>query len=170
MRNLVPLACLALVAAAGCAARPNTTEDLAGEVRAYSEGVRWRRYEDAAAKLPPALREAFLDAHDELDEDLFVDDYEIARLKLHRDRNSAIVQVKYTWHLDSVGVVHDTVVEQRWRRHGKAWLREEEYRRRGEPMPGLEDAPEEPPERPDPHGPGDAEAARSEMPPAGENH
>ena len=120
MRNLVPLACLALVAAAGCAARPNTTEDLAGEVRAYSEGVRWRRYEDAAAKLPPALREAFLDAHDELDEDLFVDDYEIARLKLHRDRNSAIVQVKYTWHLDSVGVVHDTVVEQRWRRHGKA--------------------------------------------------
>jgi len=124
-----------------CGSSPKDGEDLLGEVRFYSEGVRWKKYEDAAARIPPGEREAFLDQKESLDDELHIDDYEIARVKLKDGKEGAVVQVKYTWHLDSVGVVYDTVVEQIWERRGVRWLRVAESRKRGERMPGLDEGP-----------------------------
>ena len=130
---------LALVLLCACASSPKDGEDLLQEVRLYSEGMRWRKYEDAAARIPPGQREAFLDQREALDEELFIDDYEIARIKIGKGKDDAVVQVKYTWHLDSVGVVYDTVVEQIWEKRGVRWLKVEESRKRGERMPGVEE-------------------------------
>ena len=132
---------LLLVLAASCAGSAKEGEDLLGEVRLYSEGVRWRRYEDAAARIPPGEREQFLDQREALDEELRIDDYEIHRIKVSK-QDGAVVQVKYTWHLDSVGVVYDTVVEQVWEKRGVRWLLLAESRKRGERMPGLNEEPE----------------------------
>jgi hypothetical protein len=130
----LPILCLLLL---GCASSPKDGEDLIGEVRVYSEGIRWRKYEDSAARVPPGERETFLDQREALDQELRIDDYEIARVKVRKGKERAVVLVKYTWHLDSVGVVYDTVVEQIWERRGVLWLRVAESRKRGERMPGL---------------------------------
>ena len=134
---------LASLVCLGCAASPKDGEDLLGEVRLYSEGIRWKKYQDAAARIPPGEREAFLDQHEALEDELHIDDYEIGRVKIRTGKDGALVQVKYTWHLDSVGVVYDTVVEQVWEKRGVRWFRLAESRKRGERMPGLGEAPQE---------------------------
>lgn len=132
---------LLLLGVAGCASPQKKTEDFLDDVRLYQEGLRWRRYDDAAARRLPAEREDFLDAREELDEDLRIDDYEIERVKFASKRSAAVIQVKFYWHLDSVGSVHETVVEQAWEMRGKSWLIVAEARKRGEPMPGVPERP-----------------------------
>lgn len=126
---------LILVACAGSQARH---DDLMGALRVYSEGVRWKRFNDAVAFIKPLERERFLDARDEL-EDFLIDEYEIERVKFAKDK--ATVRMKYTWHLDSAGRVHDTWTEQNWERDGKSWLLVSEEHKRGEKMPGVDDDP-----------------------------
>jgi hypothetical protein len=133
---------VALVLAA-CGSTRKYGEDLVFHSRAYQEGLRWRRFDDAAARVPPPAREAFLDERDQLDHDLRIDDYEITRVKLGKDHYEGEVQVVYSWHLDSVGVVHETTVTQHWERHGPGWYVLSERRRSGDEMPGVaEPAPD----------------------------
>ena len=130
------LLCLLVVSGGllgGCGTAAQRNEDLMYDVRTFQEGLRWRKYEMAADYVPAAVREKFLEAHDDVDGDLRIDDYELERVKL--DNASALVRVKYTWHLDSVGTVHDTVVEQRWERQGKVWRITANAHKKGEEMP-----------------------------------
>jgi hypothetical protein len=138
------LVILLAVCTAACATRQKKTETLLETSQRYQEGIRWQRFEDAASHVPPALREAFLDEHDELSEDLRIDDYEVIRVKFKKNNEEARVQVKYTWHRDSEGLVKETVTDQRWKLHGLTWLLEEEVVRRGEDMPGVKKKPRKP--------------------------
>jgi len=113
----------------------NRTEDLMTDVRTFQEGLRWRKYEMAADYVPARAREKFLEAHDEIDADLRIDDYELERVKLEESKTAALVRVRYTWHLDSVGTVHDTVIEERWEQQGKVWRVVASEHKRGEEMP-----------------------------------
>ncbi len=123
-----------------CGGQQKPADDLLFDVRGYQEGLRWRRYEDAAARLKPSSREDFLDKRDELDDELRVDDYEIMRVKMTSKGQKATVQVKLTWHMDGVGVVKDTVVEQSWERHRAGWMLVAEKHKRGDEMPGVVEA------------------------------
>jgi hypothetical protein len=126
---------LVLLAACSGASSGKKTEDLMSDVRDFQEGLRWRRYEDAALLVPSANREKFLDAHEELDADLRIDDYEIERLSLAKDQLHATVRVRITWHLDSAGKVHDTVIDESWQRDGKTWHIVGSEHKRGEVLP-----------------------------------
>jgi hypothetical protein len=126
-----------LLLLAACATGMKAQEDLMYDVRAFQEGLRWRKYDMAADYVPATTRERFLDAHDDIDGDLRIDDYELMRVKLAEDHEKADVRVRYTWHLDSVGAVHDTVVEQQWVRQGKVWRIVASEHRRGEEMPRV---------------------------------
>jgi hypothetical protein len=124
-----------LVGGVGCAGAMTRSDDLLMDVRTFQEGLRWRKYDMAAAHIPPAARDEFLERHDELDKDLRIDDYELERVKVEDDTATALVRVKYTWHLDSKGSVHDTVVEERWERQGKVWRVVGSAHKRGEELP-----------------------------------
>jgi hypothetical protein len=129
---------------AACGATPKQTDILIESSTAYQEGVRWGRFEDAALYLRPEQRDAFLDERDALGEDLRIDDYEVIRVHMASGQKSARVRVKYTWHLDSVGKVHESVTEQSWTRDGTRWQLDREVMKRGEPLPGvLETSPDE---------------------------
>ncbi len=133
-------ACAVLLAA--CGAGQKRGEDLLTDVRTFQEGLRWRRYDDAAERIPPASRARFLDAHDELDTDLRIDDYEVLRVTTEGEQKARI-RVRYTWHLDSVGSVHDTTIDESWERQGKTWRIVGWEQRTGVPMPAstLPDIP-----------------------------
>jgi hypothetical protein len=124
-----------LLVLVACAGSLKKSEDLMTDVRTYQEGLRWRKYDMAADYVPGPERERFLEERDEVDRDLRIDDYELERVKLEDGRERALVRVKYTWHLDSVGAVHDTVVEQSWERQGKVWRIVGSAHKRGEEMP-----------------------------------
>ncbi|HVV87428.1 MAG TPA: hypothetical protein VHE35_30510 [Kofleriaceae bacterium] len=125
---------IAAVAACGAA---QARDQLMDTVLSYNDGVRWERFTAAAAAVPPAERDQFLDDREHLAKDLKITDDEVVRVATHGDR--AEIQVKLTWYLDSRGAVHETWVRQRWERQGAAWRVVDETRARGEPMPGLAD-------------------------------
>jgi hypothetical protein len=132
---------LATVLAAGaCMPPPGGGYGLTDAVRTYTEGVKWERFEAAAAVVPPRERNDFLDERDLLAKDLRITQTEI--LRVTERGNRAEVHVKMTWYLDSEGTVHESVAAQRWERQGKAWRLIDERRARGHEMPGLREAPE----------------------------
>ena len=125
---------LCAVTWAACAGGNSRGDRLMNDLRAFHEGIRWRRYDQAADFVPLPARDRFMAGREALDDDLRVADYEIERVKWRGDRD-VTVQVRYTWHLDSRGVVHETVVEESWFKAGKGWILQGEERKRGEPMP-----------------------------------
>ena len=140
MRALVLVLVVVAVGSVGlgaCSSGLSKSQDLLTDVRSFQEGLRWRRYEAAANYVPAAAREKFLEAHDEIDQDLRIDDYELQRVKLEEAGEDALVRVKYTWHRESVGTVHDTVVEQRWERQGKVWRVVATEHKRGVELPAT---------------------------------
>jgi len=120
-----------------CATRQKQTENLLETSQRFQEGLRWQRFEDAAAHVPPDERESFLDEHDKLSKELRIDDYEVIRVHFAASHDEAMVQVKYTWHLDNEGIVKETVTDQRWELRGLAWFMTEEHWKRGDDMPGV---------------------------------
>lgn len=142
----VSLALGMAAASAGCGAAPKKSETLMDSVRGYHDGLRWQRYPTAASMIPPAERDLFLDERDEIADDLRISEYEITRISFDDGQDRAVLRIRYTWFLDSEGVVHDTTSEQHWERRGKHWLLVEEERVRGEPMPGVPEPSEEPAE------------------------
>ena len=123
---------IAAVTACGGAAQRDL---LMESVHTYNEGVRWERFTAAAAVVPPAERDDFLDEREALADDLRITDVEIVRVAARGER--ADIQVKMSWYLDSRGTVNETWVRQRWERQGAAWRVVDERRVRGDAMPGL---------------------------------
>ena len=148
-----------LAALAACSSPQKRTESLLETSVKFQEGLRWARFEDAASHVPPAEREAFLDEHDKLGDNLRIDDYEVIRVHFKDGHEEAQVQVKYSWHLDGEGIVKETVTDQLWKLHGSAWWLEEEAKKRGEDMPGITLSHEHKPHEPKPPSGGDGGGA-----------
>jgi hypothetical protein len=132
------LAVLGALASPGCGAAQRDVEPLDASLRVYNDGLRWQRFDDSASRLPAAQRDDFLDERDQLHEDLRISDYEVIRVRYDGKQRRAKVQIKYTWYLESRGVVHETHAVQTWQRGDTIWILRNERFLRGEPMPGLD--------------------------------
>lgn len=140
MRAVLVSICLVAFAACGTTGSAKRSESLIDASKRYEEGLRWGRFEDAAASRLPHDREAFLDERDELAENLRIDDYEVLRVHIAKDEERARLTVKYTWHKDDEGVVRETVVDERWVWKRGDWYLERATHKRGDKMPGIPDA------------------------------
>lgn len=127
----------AVLGSFACGGAGSRRADLVGDLRNYGDGVRWNDFARASLNLHPDNRPAFMDSREQVAEDLRISDWEMKRLTYSEGRNKAVVQVEWKWHLDSRGIVHTTVTEQKWTRHGKRWILDQERRLKGDPMPGV---------------------------------
>lgn len=134
------IACLWLLLPA--CATPRATEPLETSVRLYNDSVRWQRFDDAAERLPAPERDGFLDRRDQLADDLEIHHYEVIRVRHDKTGMRAKVHVKYTWYLESSGVVRETHTVQQWHKGAEVWLMVSESLLRGDEMPGVDDAEE----------------------------
>lgn len=134
------IACMGVIVF-GCGGAPKKTERLMGAVRGYNENLRWQRVTEAATHILPKERDLFLDERADLEKELRIDDFEVARVTLGKSGNRAIVHVKYTWHMDNRGIVHTTTAAQLWELRGRRWWLAEERRVRGKTMPGVPEPP-----------------------------
>lgn len=135
--RLLTATTLILCAWAGACITPQRVPPLSEALRTYNDGIRWQRFTIAANHVPAAERDDFLDRRDQLGEELRISDYEVIRVRYGSERRRARAHVKFTWHLDSRGVVHTTHTVQSWKRQGQAWILTGERHLRGEPMPGV---------------------------------
>lgn len=132
-----------LAALAGACLPPGVQgHALSDAVRTYNEGVKWERFEAAAAVIPPAERADFLDERDQLAADLRITGTEV--LQVDQRGRRAVVLVKLSWYRETEGIVRESVADQRWERQGKRWRLVGERRARGAEMPGLREGPEAP--------------------------
>jgi hypothetical protein len=148
-QSMLLLLGIALGSTVACGSRAQRTESFMTSMRTYNDGMRWQRWSHAASHIPSAERTAFLDERNELEKELRIDDWELLRLDYSGDRQSrAKARVRYTWHLDNEGLVHETTTVQRWQRHGKRWLLDDEIRSVGKKMPGVAEPPRRRAKRP----------------------
>ena len=105
----------------GCAMAASRRDNLVRNVEHYHDGLRWRRYEDAAQHIAPKDREAFLDQSEKWDKELRIVDFEVPRVKWQAGGTQALVQIKVTWYRESQGIIHHTLLEQSWRSQGTLW-------------------------------------------------
>ena len=167
----VGILCIAVSCLGGCAPRVPPREDLMTRVRQYTEGLRWRRYEDAAMLLAAVNRESFLEERDDLDEDLRIDATDIIRVRVGGKGDKAEVRIRYGWYLNSEGLVKKTTALQEWEKRSDRWVLVTEVLHKGEPMPGLgeKDETADLDEKPEDSAEDGKEAPDASLPPTSES-
>ena len=130
------LALFAVSTVIGCGGAAKKQETVSAGIRDYGDGLRWQRFEQAAARLPSDVRLEFLDNLEDSEDDLRIDDYEVSRMILKK-RGLAEVSIRWFWHLETKGVVHKTTTTQLWKQSGRRWHLTSETHVKGEELPGL---------------------------------
>jgi hypothetical protein len=131
------IAILLVLAACGAPAAQQQ-DSLQESIISYNEGMRWERFETAAAALPPKERPQAVDDWDERAKDLKITQYDIVKID-NKGTREARVHLKLAWYKTSEGTLRETHEIQTWERHGKDWVLVDEKRLRGAEMPGLPD-------------------------------
>lgn len=139
------IALLGLVFATACGSSMKRTNSLLDDVNAYNDGVRWRQYPKAAARIHPKERASFVAELVSLEEEVRISDWEILHIEYEgEDHVVAKVLVRYNWFLDSRGLLKTTSTIQTWKLFGKRWLVTAEDLVTGERMPWIPEKAEEP--------------------------
>lgn len=138
--------------AAGCGvSEGNLQKALDLATAEFNSGVRWRRYQTAAAHLVPSLRNGFLTRAEENDEALHVSMVENLRLDYQAKERRAELRYRFHWHRSSEGILKKTVVIEEWRWLGERWILARIRQGSGPPFPLFEGlAPPRPATRPAP--------------------
>lgn len=134
-RSLLALT-LTLLAAplSACAASDGMVEKLYDTTRAYNRSLRWGDWDRAATHLPAQSVDAFVEAHQAVEEKLVVIDYEMSRIEVDKQSGIAGSQVRISWHTETELVVRETMVEHLWQWHEGRWVLVEERRSGGKPL------------------------------------
>jgi hypothetical protein len=121
------------IVGAGYSTRDRVTE----AAREYNDGVRWGRYEQAAKHVARDRRDAFVERHKALDEELEIADYELVSIdidKSDRRQYKVTARVDYTWSLKRRGLVEKTTTQQLWQESDGEWVLAREERLKGSPL------------------------------------
>lgn len=164
MRRLV-IGCALFVAAlgtAGCLTPAQRREDtLSREVHLANDDLRWGRYEQFVAYLPPDEAQLFMRRVRDIEDDLMMADFEVIDLSFGSSNETAISQLKLSWYTKRQGTVRHARIEQQWEHKNGRWMIAKQRRTRGDRFPLIVEPASAPPATPAVTG-----ADRSPTPPA----
>ncbi len=109
-------------------------DKLYDSTRSYNRSLRWGDWDRAAVHLPTQSVDAFIEAHQAVEEKLVVIDYEMSRIEVDKQSGIAASQVHISWHTENDLVVRDTIVEHVWQWHEGRWVLVDERRSGGKPL------------------------------------
>jgi hypothetical protein len=132
---------ISLCLVGSCASHLQDRDTLEKAVEELNEGVRWGRHDVAIRRLPPQLQRPYLDRVEQLGDQLAIVDFETTRVTSSDDGRAAIVRIEVQWYLQSEGVTHKTVVDERWERIDSYWMLTGSSRARGTPLATFELTP-----------------------------
>lgn len=129
----------ALIAASvlgACAGGYDALTSLRNAVDEFHDGFRWGAMGSMLPHLPPDAREDFHTVYEAAMQDVQLADYEVTRVRMADDKDSAQVWIRVSWFSQREMVVHDATIRERWIWNRPDWLRAEAVVERGE-MPGI---------------------------------
>jgi len=122
----------------------NAKERLTVAAREFNDDVRWSRFEQAGAKIPPEKRQAFIERHRALEDELEIADYELAGVdvdKSDKKMTRATARVEFTWTMKRRGLLEKTVIKQSWEDRDGGWVVVKEERQRGSSLTLFDEPP-----------------------------
>jgi hypothetical protein len=122
------------IAGPGCAASDGMVEKLYDSTRAYNRSLRWGDWDRAAEYIPKESANAFMEAHEAVEDRLVVLDYEMTRMEVDKLNGIAISQVEISWHTENELVVRTTKVNHLWQWYEGSWVLVDERRDGGKPL------------------------------------
>jgi hypothetical protein len=129
---LPPALCLLLACMTPTQRREDT---LIREARTFNDDLRWARYDQLTASLPPEEAPLFMARANAVGDDLVLADYEVTSITFAPDSEKATVGVSIQWYTRRASIVHSTTLEQRWELRNGRWLVAKQRRVRGDRFP-----------------------------------
>lgn len=106
-----------------CASVPGADgKDLQSVVKRFHHDLRWKYYDEAAARVNPADSQAFLDDVDDEKNALNISAWEIRKVELSKQGTEAKIRIGFKYYRMPSTVVQSETCEQIWRKMGETWL------------------------------------------------
>jgi hypothetical protein len=140
----------ALLPAGACAGGYDTQTALRNAVDEFHDGFRWGAMGSMLPHVRPADRDGFVAAYENALHDVNMADYQVDRIQIADENDSALVWVSLAWYSNRQMILEEAVVRERWVKDGDGWNRVEVTVERGTLPPGLVPEPESEPDAPAP--------------------
>ena len=88
----------------------------------YYDGLRWKQFGQSAQRIPPLLRQRFIEEREEERERFFVVDYDVAQVELAPSEERARIIVKFTWYRLPSTTLEKTRMLQEWQSLDGTWM------------------------------------------------
>lgn len=106
-----------------CASVPGADgKDLQSVVKRFHHDLRWKYYDEAAARVNPEHSQAFLDEVEDEKNALNISAWEIRKVELTQQGAEAKIRVGFKYYRMPSTVVQSETCQQIWRKVGEAWL------------------------------------------------
>lgn len=123
---------VALAMLAGCAGGYDTQTAVRNAVDEFHEGFRWGAMGSMLPHVRPEDQQTFTADYQERMDGVSIADYEVRRVQIADDGDSAKVWVHFSWFRPDEMVVHEAQVVEEWTDTGGGWCRGEIVVERGE--------------------------------------
>ena len=90
------------------------SEQLQRSTLMYFDGIRWKKFSQAAVVIPPEDRLDFIQSREGSQDTFFVTSCEVKSVNLDKDKEEAIVEVVYQWYKLPSMTIRTTRLEQTW--------------------------------------------------------
>ncbi|MBU1239853.1 hypothetical protein KKF84_19450 [Myxococcota bacterium] len=130
---------MSLLALWGCTPMKSKQElqNLEPSVIQYYEQLKWYRATLAKDYVVPAQRPKFLDDVDEASQKMKISYINVIRITPFEKNKKAAVRLRVVWHVVDEGIVHETVVEDTWKRFKNTWLKVSSKIIKGKKLPYI---------------------------------
>lgn len=98
----------------GCRPQPSPAETLNQAVHGFHGHLVFDRFDQAGLFVPGHQREEFVSFYEDQRDELEIAEYEISRLEIAPDQNSARAEIILSWYEVPSGVLHTSRMVERW--------------------------------------------------------
>jgi hypothetical protein len=103
----------------------------------FYEQLKWFRASMAKTYILPAKRPQFLDDIDIASRKLKFSHIKVIRITPINKNSKAVVRLRVIWHTVDEAIVHETLVEEKWKLFKRVWLRTKSRVVSGEKLPWI---------------------------------
>ena len=126
------LALLTLGLLTSCAGGYDAQTSLRNALDEFHDGFRWQAMGSMLPHIPPEDQDSFAAEYEAAMDGVQVADYEVDRIVIADDKESANVWVSFSWFRNTEMMVHEVTVREHWVADGMQWNRTEVAVERGE--------------------------------------
>ncbi len=107
----------------GCGAEYSKKGKLSQHTLVFYDALRWKRFQDMEAYIPPSKMEEFNKEVKTKYKDIKFVDYEITEIKVDKAKDNASVMVELAWHRLDETIINECTIKETWSYISMGWFR-----------------------------------------------